>query len=205
MMTAPRLAAVALAAAVFGGLLVGCSDGGDDEATTTTDAPATTDATTTSEALPDGTVAVDEWARGFCDDVSSWLDELTVISVATADTSSTPAEAQDALAQLFGQAAVYTTQLADRTAAGGVPDVDGGEDVTSALEDRFLVFAATASGAKEAVEALDVDDPAFADQADAIASGFRDQVAQVGDSFADIDATYGSEELGQAVIDACDF
>ncbi len=200
-----RLRSLALVVALAALVLGACSDDETPTSSTTTTTEDQAATTTTEATTTDDVVAADEWAEAFCADFGRWTDELQVIAAATAEPAATSAEARDDLAALFGKAAVFTTALADATEDGPAPDVDDGAEVQAALVDRFRVFAATAATTQAAVEALDPDSPTLAADADRLAADFRNQVAGVGDSFAEIDAQYGSAELGAALIDACDF
>jgi hypothetical protein len=188
------------------------TSGGEDEASddpTTTEATETTEAeeeTTTTEAEADG-VAVEEWAGGFCDSFSTWLED---IQGASSDVGSdiTPGDfdgAKAAIAGLFGTASDITTELIGDIEALGAPDIDDGDQLIADLIEKFDGFVAAVDAAEADTEALEADPATFEADIAALTERFSAEVEIVGDSFAEIDEDYPSPELTAAINESCAF
>jgi hypothetical protein len=179
------------------------ASGGDSDSTTTEEAKATT--TTEAEAE---TVAVDEWAAGFCSDFGTWLEDIQTASGAVGD-KVTPGDvesAKTALAELFGSASTTTQTLIASLEEGGAPDIEDGDELVDDLVTKFQGFDDAAMSAQADAEALEVSDAAaFQQDADELTTTFQDEVNTVADSFAEIDTKYPSDELNAALSESCTF
>lgn len=206
-----KLLAVLLAGALLTVLGACGTSGGDEDAdATTTEATDATEPTeeetTTTEAAVEA-VAVEEWAEGFCDAFSTWLDEIQTASseVGSQVTAGDVESAQTAVAGLFGTASEVTETLISDLESLGAPDIDDGDALVDDLTEKFQGFVDAADTAQAETEALDLDPSTFEADADALIARFQDEVSKVGDSFAEIDVDYPSPELNAAISSSCSF
>lgn len=201
-----KLLAVLLAGTLLTVLGACGTSGGDEDAEATTTEATDAEETTTTEAEVEA-VDVDEWAGGFCDAFSTWLDEIQTASseVGSQVTAGDLESAQTAVAGLFGTASEVTETLIEDVEALGAPDIEDGDALVGDLSEKFQAFVDAADTAQAETEALDLDPATFEADADALIARFQDEVSKVGDSFAEIDVDYPSPELNAAITSSCDF
>lgn len=179
------------------------TSGGDDEAATTT--AAAEEETTTTEAEAEA-VAVDEWAAGFCDAFGGWLDDIETASSEISSLSPDDLEtAQSAVSELFGTASDVTEDLIAQLEELGAPDIDDGDQLAADLQEKFQGFVDAADAAQAEVDDLELDLTTFESEFDDLIARFQDEVSAVGDSFAEIDAQYPSDDLDAALSESCTF
>lgn len=209
---------LATSAATVAILLSACgASGTQDEASPTTDGPTTTqeetttteDTTTTTESdVPDGAIGVDDWAEDFCGNFEGWIGDIQGASESVADDIE-PGDIQggkDAIVNLFEVASTETESLIADIEAGGVPDVEDGDQLVDDLTSKFEDFNGAIEDAKAQAETIPVDDPAaFQTQVTELTGTFETEVTAVGESFSELDAKYPSRELQSALSSSCNF
>lgn len=207
---------LAASAATLALLLSACgASGSQEESSATTDAPTTTEAetttteeptTTTESNVPDGAIAVEEWAEDFCGNFEGWLGNIQDASTSVGEDIQ-PGDIQggkDAIVGLFESASAETETLITGIEDGGVPDVEDGDALVDDLLGRFDDFNVAIEEAKAGAENLPVDDPAtFQTEVTSLTDTFETEVTTVGESFAELDAQYPSRELQSALSDSC--
>ncbi|MCB1038372.1 MAG: hypothetical protein R2701_06245 [Acidimicrobiales bacterium] len=184
--------------------LAGC--GGSDGAATTTTGPTTSTSTPTSTTTE--AVGIEAWATRFCAAFGDWGTALSAATKeAEAGLSATDvAASKEAVAALFSAASDATEELIAALRDIGAPDIDGdGDTLVEDLAAKFQGFVDAADAASDDVAALDPSSSTFKADANALIRRFQEQVAEVGDSFAEIDRTHSSPGLDEAISSACDF
>ena len=207
--------AVLLAALVLLGGACGASGDDDSADATTTEVPSsstetteTTEPTTTTTEPASDLVEVEVWAGGFCGSFETWLNgvngagEALQSSIAPGDLEG----ARAAIVGLFTDVSGRTRTLIDELDALGAPDIDDGEAFHQALLGKFEAFHATIETARGEAEVASTADPeTFQTTISDLVATFQTETQAVGNSFSELDATYGDAALDAAMRDACTF
>lgn len=154
----------------------------------------------------DQTVSAASYATRLCTSVQTYVDEVTTLSTDFAggiDPAASLEDQKQAVLGFLDDVLAATDRLIDAVAEAGVPDVDGGEAVVTAIADSFQQARGVLEDARAQVEAIPVEDPqAFATELNEIGSTIQGSLGEIGGSL----ETLESPELTQAVQDepACE-
>ena len=168
---------------------------------------ATLPAVTTTAAPRPGTVAVEDWATGFCKSFRDWQDETAAagdeLSRRVADTSN-PKEVRSSLVTLLEQISTETATLAEGIRNGTVPDIGGGGGLVTAMAERFDDLAETFRGYAADARNIDVDDPdRFQEQVDAVVRSMTAGQGEIAGSFEKIDTDFPDPRFQRALRRSC--
>ena len=186
-------------------LMVGCTS-----EPTATDPPGQRDSVVgpsgSSPPSTNGTVAVDEWAQGFCRGFTQWLQQMSAAGEAL-PSMIVPGDlpgARDAIAQLFEDVATGTEEFTETLERGDPPAISRGDEFESALVSRFEQFCRAISSASEAAGAVDTSDPIeFQNKVTELVATFQSEIAAVSTSFTEIDDRFPDRRLAAAVSKEC--
>ncbi|MDQ4095084.1 MAG: hypothetical protein M3174_02615 [Actinomycetota bacterium] len=179
--------AIALASVL---VFAACDGGGE----TTNEAASTPAAETSSPA----TTSAEEYVSTLCTEMQNWLTRLQEGQAQVQESvqpGSSPQDGQQALAAFFDSAIAATDQLVTAVQNAGVPDVEGGEQISEELTSRFEEARAALESARAQVDQLPVDDPeAFRAAAEDLGASIQSQLEAIGQAL----STLSQPELDQA-------
>ncbi|MDQ4144800.1 MAG: hypothetical protein M3198_13880 [Actinomycetota bacterium] len=182
----PRRSKIAALAMALVFVLGAC--GGDDEE----EIPTTTESTpaTESSSPAASTVSAQEYVSTLCTEMQNWLTALQEGQAEVQETvqpGAEPAEGQAALATFFDGAITATQDLVTAIQEAGVPDVEGGEEISADLLGKFEEAQAALEDARAQVDTLPVDDrTAFAEAATQLGTTIQTQLQAIGDALSSL-------------------
>jgi hypothetical protein len=139
-----------------------------------------------------------DYATGVCSSMSSWLHavQARVSKVGAAVSPATsPSEGRDIFAGYLDGVLDDTQRMIDRIQAIGVPDVDGGEQMSKRLLTTLEGTKATFEIARKQVDSLPTNNrDAFRHAVEALSTAISSHVSDVAKALADV----SSSELDQA-------
>ena len=182
-MRRPTLILVGLAMALI--MLPACSDdgggggGGDGEETVS---PAT-------------------YVRGLCTSVQTYVDDVTTLSTDFAtgiDPAASVDDQKQAVLDFLDDALALTSALIEEVDSAGVPDVEGGQAMVSAIVASFEEAREVLEAGRARVEAASTEDPqAFAAELNDVGATIQTSLGEIGGSLDLVD----SPELSAAAED----
>ena len=148
------------------------------------------------------TVSADAFAQDICTSVGDWVQTVQDKAGAigeSIDPNASPEEGKEALGNFLGEIVADTEQLVSEVEDAGVPDVDGGEEISQDLTAAFEEAQRILEDAQADVEDFPTDDPqAFAEAAGNLGPSVQEALGEVGNS---LQSTDSAEELQQAFED----
>ena len=180
-MRRPTMVLVGLAMALV--LLPACSDdgggGGDGEQAVTPEA----------------------YVRGLCTSVQAYVDDVTTLSTdfaAGIDPAASVDDQKQAVLDFLDDALALTSALIDEVDTAGVPDVEGGQAMVSAIVASFQEAREVLEAGRARVEAASTEDPqAFAAELNDVGATIQTSLGEIGGSLDLVD----SPELSAAAED----
>ena len=137
--------------------------------------------------MKDVCTSVTEWVTSIQERAGNLGGELT----------GEASQAKEKLDEFLGQAVEATDTLIAAIDEAGIPDVDGGEDIASALKETFENAKKALEDAQARVADLPEDDPAaFSEQASALGADIQTAMGDLGTTLEE-----APEELTQAAED----
>jgi hypothetical protein len=147
------------------------------------------------------TVPPATYVKGLCTSVQSYVDDITTLSTDFAggiDPAASADEQKQAVLDFLDDALALTDGLIDDVDAAGVPDVDGGGGVVSAIAVSFEQARGVLEDARARVEAASTDDPqAFAAELNEVGATIQSSLGEIGGSLDLVE----SPELATAAAD----
>ncbi len=163
-------------------VLVFAACGGDDGEDT--DAP---EASETTSAAP---ASAQEYVSTLCTEMQNWLTKLQEGQAQVQQTvqpGASPAEGQAALATFFDSAVTATDELITAIESAGVPDVEGGEEISQDIVAKFEDAKAALESARAQVDMLPTDDrQAFARASQELGATVQTQLESIGDALSSL-------------------
>lgn len=175
----------------------GDDDGGDEGTTAATGTTAEATGATGDTGSTVGTVAPEEYVRALCTGMKTYVDDVTTLSSEFGTSLDPTADLQtqkEAVVGLLQDIIDATDTLITDLEAAGVPDVEGGDEIVSAVGDSFDQARQVIDDAKAQVEDLSIDDPAtFATELTNIGTAIQNSLGGISGSLSELDAPELSE------------
>ena len=164
-------------------ILVFAACGGDNGEDTDEAAPEATETTSAP-------VSAQEYVSTLCTEMQNWLTKLQEGQAQVQQTvqpGADPAEGQAALATFFDGAVTATDELITAIEGAGVPDVEGGEEISQDILTKFQDAKAALESARAQVDTLPTDDrKAFASAAQDLGATVQSQLQSIGDALSSL-------------------
>ena len=143
-------------------------------------------------------VEASAFVKDVCTSVGDWVTSIQEQGAGlSGDLSGEASQAKEKLEEFFGLAVEATDTLISAIDEAGVPDVDGGEDIASELNETFENAKEALEDTQAGVADLPEDDPAaFAEQATVLGTDIQTAMGDLGTTLEE-----APEELTQASED----
>jgi hypothetical protein len=163
--------------------------------------PACSDDDGGGDAGGDLAVAPGTYVKSLCTSVQSYVDDITTLSTdfaAGIDPAASVDDQKQAVLDFLDDALALTDALIEQVDAAGVPDVEGGAAMVSAISASFEEARAVLEAGRAQVEAASTEDPqAFAAELNEVGATIQTSLGEIGGSLDLVD----SPELAAAAED----
>jgi hypothetical protein len=144
-------------------------------------------------------VSAEAYAKSLCTSMQTYITDVTDLSntfVSNLDPSADLAGQRDAVIGFLDDVLAATDALISDLEGAGVPDVEGGADITSAVKQSFDRARSVIEDAKSQVQGLSLDDPTqFASRLSDIGTTIQTSLGDIGGSL----SALNSPQLSEAV------
>jgi hypothetical protein len=143
------------------------------------------------------TVSAESWAADVCGAMKSWVSGIQqkTTELTESFTSGSPEEGKEVLVGLFEEMSAQTGDLITAVEEAGVPDVEGGEEVSEDFVAAFTEAQDILDSAQGDIEALPSDPQGFQEGAAELGPRLQEAISSIGESISEPE----SQELRDAV------
>ncbi len=143
------------------------------------------------------TVSASAWAGDVCGAMKDWVDGIQqkTTEVGESFQSGSPEEGKEVLLALFQEMSAQTGDLITAVEEAGVPDVEGGEEVSEDFVAAFTEAQDILDSAQADIEALPTDPQGFQQGAAELGPRLQEAISSIGGSISEPE----SQELRDAV------
>jgi hypothetical protein len=143
------------------------------------------------------TVSASAWAADVCGAMKGWVDGIQAKTTEMAEsfTSGSPEEGKEVLLGLFEEMSAQTGDLISAVEEAGVPDVEGGEQVSEDFVTAFTEAQDILDSAQGDIQALPSDPQGFQQGASELGPRLQEAISSIGESISEPE----SQELRDAV------
>jgi hypothetical protein len=138
------------------------------------------------------TVSPQTYVKGICTEITDWVNGVKTMTndmTGSITPGTAPEELKGVLGDYLDQVISATKETRDGVNAVGVPDVDNGGEVASAVVDVFDKAIGALQDARDKVDTLPSDPQAFSDATTQLGNDIQTQMGDIGSSLDALNAS----------------